>query len=176
MPIDKLFHISAGQIRKRFNHAPETYCLSVVFLDICLVVLRTSVVRSDKVPSPNGSITWATSTRPFERTESGWEIHRALGVTQKTAWFMLHRIRLGMKDERTFRLGGNDGGGPVESDETFVGPNLRRMHKDRRARVYEFRSKHVETYAGKTVVMGMLDRELRRVRAKVAHSAQDIAG
>ena len=51
---------------------------------------------------------------------SSWEIHRALGVTQKTAWFMLHRVRLVMKDDRTHKFGF---GGPVESDETFIGPN-----------------------------------------------------
>lgn len=48
---------------------------------------------------------------------SSWELHRALGVTQKTAWFMLHRVRLAMQDDLT---GGNLGG-EVEVDETFIG-------------------------------------------------------
>ena len=59
---------------------------------------------------------------------SSWEIHRALGVTQKTAWFMLHRVRLAFQ--------GKDGGklsGEVEADESFIGGKSRNMHKSKRA-------------------------------------------
>src|SRR5213080_2577129 len=59
---------------------------------------------------------------------SSWEIHRSLGVTQKTAWFMLHRIRLGMQTAHTLRLSGK--GSEVEADETFIGGKARNMHKD----------------------------------------------
>ena len=99
---------------------------------------------------------------------SSWEIHRSLGVTQKTAWFMLHRIRLGMKNENAAKLGGSDAG-PVEADETFVGPNPMKMHKSRRAKLQAIASARGEKYrnAGKTIVMGMLDREMRQVRAMV---------
>ncbi len=97
---------------------------------------------------------------------SSWEIHRTLGVTQKTAWFMLHRIRLALKDDRTHKFGF---GGPVESDETYVGPNPAKMHKDRKARYQAQRGQGMrgDFYVGKTAVHGMLDRELRQVRAKV---------
>src|ERR1017187_3537559 len=65
---------------------------------------------------------------------SSWELHRALGVSQKTAWFMLHRLRLALKTESfAFKVGGKDSGG-VEVDETFVGGKLKNMHRDRRAR------------------------------------------
>jgi len=47
---------------------------------------------------------------------SSWEIHRAIGVTQKTAWFMLHRVRLAMGDPNAAMLSGE-----IEADETFVG-------------------------------------------------------
>jgi transposase-like protein len=94
---------------------------------------------------------------------SSWEIHRALGVTQKTAWFMLHRVRLVMKDDRTHKFGF---GGPVESDETFIGPNPQKMHKDRKAKL-QTRDGLKGGYVGKTAVHGMLDRELRQVRATV---------
>jgi transposase-like protein len=50
---------------------------------------------------------------------SSHQLHRTLGVTYKTAWFMTHRIREAMKTEPTGKLGGN--GGIVEIDETFVG-------------------------------------------------------
>src|ERR1039457_1831496 len=64
---------------------------------------------------------------------SSWELHRALGVTQKTAWFMLHRIRAALKTGGFVKLGGTDGG-PVEVDETFVGGKLINMHKDKKVR------------------------------------------
>jgi hypothetical protein len=92
---------------------------------------------------------------------SSYEIHRALGVTQKTAWFMLQRIRLAMKNGSIFKLGGSDSG-PVEVDETFIGPKPQKMHKDRRLRMQTALNGRA-----KTVVMGMLDRESRQVRAKV---------
>jgi len=92
---------------------------------------------------------------------SSWEIHRALGVTQKTAWFMLQRIRLALQRDNQHKLGGV-GGGPVEVDETFVGPNLRKMHSARRIKLQAG-----ECAQTKAIVMGMLDRDLRQVRAKV---------
>ncbi len=54
---------------------------------------------------------------------SSYEIHRALGVTQKTAWFMLHRIRLAMSAGNFGKLNGE-----VEADETFVGGKARNQH------------------------------------------------
>ncbi|MFZ0825053.1 MAG: IS1595 family transposase [Terriglobales bacterium] len=103
---------------------------------------------------------------------SSWELHRTLGVTQKTAWFMLHRIRLGMSlQHKKFgtrgKMGDGSGGdGAVEVDETFVGGKLKNMHKDRRAR-FAAESGHAGGPTGKTIVLGMLDREARQVRAKV---------
>src|SRR5271169_2565037 len=61
---------------------------------------------------------------------SSYEIHRALGVTQKTAWFMLHRIRLAMQ-AGNFELGGS--GKEVEADEAFIGGKAKNMHGNRRA-------------------------------------------
>src|SRR5271157_3422609 len=102
---------------------------------------------------------------------SSWELHRAIGVTQKSAWFMLHRIRLGMSlQEKKFGAGkkmgdGGQGNGAVEVDETFVGGKLRNMHRDRRER-FAAESGHTGGSTGKTVVLGMLDRDAREVRAK----------
>ena len=102
---------------------------------------------------------------------SSYELHRALGVTQKTAWFMLHRVRAALKSGgfgMTTKFGGPDSA-PVEIDETFVGGKVANMHKDRKLRLVKLRNEVVrpDHYMGKTVVMGMLDRELRQVRAKV---------
>lgn len=58
---------------------------------------------------------------------SSYEIAPDLGVTQKTAWFMLHRIRLALQDETGGKLGGE-----VEADETYIGGLARNMHKSKR--------------------------------------------
>jgi len=100
---------------------------------------------------------------------SSHELHRALGIRQQSAWFMLHRIREAMKQDSSIKFGGENGGGPVESDETFVGPNPIKMHKSRRAKLQAIRGeqRRGDVGVGKTAVAGILDRETRRVRAKV---------
>jgi len=94
---------------------------------------------------------------------SSYELHRALGVTQKTAWFMLHRIRLAMKNKSLLKLGYD--GGPVEMDETFVGGKLKNMHKNKKPKGPGFSGVAVGASA-KTIVVGMLERK-GRVRAEV---------
>jgi len=97
---------------------------------------------------------------------SSHEIGRALGITQKSAWFVLHRLRLAMRGyDQGNKLGGKDGGA-VEADESFIGGKIQNMHRDKRAR-YASVTGHVGGATGKTAVMGMLDREARKVRAKV---------
>ena len=80
---------------------------------------------------------------------SSWEIHRKIGVTQKTAWFMLHRVRLAMQDEAT----GGKLSGELEADESFIGGKARNMHKDVRAR--KIRGTGPE---GKPIVAAVLQR------------------
>src|SRR5271157_1207910 len=93
---------------------------------------------------------------------SSYELGKALGITQKSAWFVLHRLRTALATNSLFtKIGGADGG-PVEVDETFIGGKLKNMHKDKKIR-YEKRG----GWHGKTVVMGMLDRDERKIRAKV---------
>jgi len=82
---------------------------------------------------------------------SSYEIGRALGVTQKSAWFMLHRLRLALQSRSLVKLGGN--GIEVEVDETFIGGAARNMHRDKhRRRITETGTKD------KTAVMGILER------------------
>jgi transposase-like protein len=97
---------------------------------------------------------------------SSYELARDLKVTQKTAWFMTQRIRETMKDDRTHKFGF---GGPVESDETMIGPNPRKMHADRRMAYHlrQGKGRRGDIKIGKTVVHGMLDRELRQVRTTI---------
>jgi len=82
---------------------------------------------------------------------SSYEIARDLGVSQKAAWFMLHRLRLALQTGSLTKLGG--GSAPIEVDETFIGGKARNMHKARRLRM-----KVREHNWSKTVVMGMLER------------------
>src|SRR2546430_5308818 len=95
---------------------------------------------------------------------SSWEVSRALGITQKSAWFMLHRIRLGMKENYGYgplnKIGGSEN--EVEVDETFVGGQKKNMHKEKQVR-YEAKGGAF----GKTIVQGILDRTAWQVRAKV---------
>ncbi len=79
---------------------------------------------------------------------SSYEVHRALGITQKSAWFMLHRIRLAMQSGSFAKLGGE-----VEVDETFIGGKARNMHTAQRKR-------RITGTGGKdkVAVMGLLER------------------
>ncbi|HUJ41781.1 MAG TPA: IS1595 family transposase, partial [Candidatus Acidoferrales bacterium] len=63
---------------------------------------------------------------------SSYEVGRALGITQKSAWFMLHRIRLAMQNSSLLKIGGH--GKEVEVDETFIGGAARNMHKEKHHR------------------------------------------
>ena len=79
---------------------------------------------------------------------SSYELGRSIGVTQKSAWFMLHRIRLAMQTRSFQQFKGH-----VEVDETFIGGRARFMHKDRRAKAIKGRGP-----MGKAAVMGLLER------------------
>jgi transposase-like protein len=100
---------------------------------------------------------------------SSYEISRDLKVSQKAAWFILHRLRLVLQQPQTKTPDDQIGGfGAVEVDETFVGGRGKNMHKSRKLKLAQIRSTVTEpTYKGKTIVMGMLDRKLRQVRATV---------
>jgi transposase-like protein len=92
---------------------------------------------------------------------SSYEVGRGLGVTQKTAWFMMHRIRLAMQDEDGGKLGGE-----VEVDETFIGGLARNMHVSKR------REKIMGTGGrDKVAVLGILKRK-GKVRTSVIPDTQ----
>jgi transposase-like protein len=96
---------------------------------------------------------------------SSHELGRALGITQKSAWFVLQRVRHALHTKYfESKLGGGPKNGEreVEVDETFVGGRIRNMHKDRRLR-YEQKGGNF----GKTIVMGILDRDIRQVRTQI---------
>ena len=92
--------------------------------------------------------------------QSSMKLHRDLKVTQKTAWFLAHRIRKAFADDD------DDGGpfsGPVEVDETYVGGRRANMSNAKRKALADTGRGPV----GKTAVVGAKDRATNRVSAKV---------
>jgi transposase-like protein len=122
--------------------------------------IKVGTVMED---SPIGLDKWMGAMWMLANCKNGissYEIHRALGVTQKSAWFMLQRIRLAMQEDDSKPLKGI-----VEMDETFVGGKAKNMHKSKLAK----RASHLKeagTFKGKAIVVGMLERG-GRVRAGV---------
>jgi transposase-like protein len=105
--------------------------------------------------SPIGLDKWLTAVWMLTNCKNGvssYEIARDVKVTQKSAWFMLHRIRLALQDDFFgSKLGGN--GGEVEVDETFIGGKARNMHVSKRQR-------RITGTGGKdkTAVVGIMER------------------
>ena len=112
--------------------------------------LKTGTIFED---SPLGFDKWLPVVWMIANCKNGvssWEIHRAIGVTQKTAWFMLQRVRLAMQS-----LGGGKLGGDVEVDESYIGGKGRNMHISKRKRLGIQRGR---SHAGKVAIMALLDR------------------
>ena len=105
--------------------------------------------------SPLGLEKWLPAVWIITNSKNGvssCELARSLGVTQPTAWFMLHRIRLAMQAGSLVKLGGK-GGSEIEADETFIGGKARNMHLSvRQRRITATGTKD------KVAVMGILER------------------
>ncbi len=103
--------------------------------------------------SPLSLSTWLPAVWMITNAKNGissYELHRSLGVTQKTAWFMVHRIRLALQNGTIVKLGGE-----VEADETFIGAKARNMHAKKKSERMQGRkggSEHL------TAVQGLLQR------------------
>ena len=102
---------------------------------------------------------------------SSHEIARDLGVTQKTAWFMLQRLRLALKAGTSEPNWVAKAAG-VEVDESFIGGRIQehaqgRANRVREARTGAYPTDYYTRQANKTAVLGILDRESRQIRAKV---------
>jgi transposase-like protein len=131
---DKVTYLASARVYKcRTNHAKQKFSL------------KTGTVMED---SPIGLDKWLPAFWLLFNSKNGissYELSRSLDITQKSAWFMLQRIRLAMQD-------GFDGGklkGQVEVDETFIGGKARNVHIAKRKKAITGRGA-----TGKTVVMG----------------------
>ena len=110
--------------------------------------LKTGTIFED---SPIGLDKWLAAMWQIVNCKNGissYEVHRMLGVTQKTAWFMDHRIRFALGMKPVDKLPGE-----VEAEETFIGGKARNMH-------IEKRQQRITGTGGKdkTAVMGILER------------------
>ncbi len=145
----------------------------------CKAKLHTPTKFSLKVgtifeDSPIGLEKWLPAAWLISNCKNGvssYEVARALGITQKSAWHMLHRLRHAMVED------GGLLGGRVEMDETFIGGKIKNMHKGKKPIGTGFTGKATGGMA-KAVVVGMLERN-GRVKAEVVaeratHVLQDL--
>ena len=114
--------------------------------------------------SPLGLDKWLAALWMLVNCKNGissYEVGRDLGISQKSAWFMLHRLRLALQRGSMVKLGGP--GSEVEADETFIGGKARNMHlSEKKRRITSTGPK------GKQPVWGVLERESGEVRCEVA--------
>lgn len=132
---------------------PETYYLAARRVWKCKGCSKQFSIKVGTVmeDSPITLDKWLSATWMIVNAKNGissYEIHRAIGVTQKSAWFLLHRIRLAMQQGTFEKLSGH-----VEADETFIGGKARNMHLATRKR-------RITGTGGKdkTAVMGIIER------------------
>lgn len=114
--------------------------------------------------SPIGLDKWLPAVWMIANAKNGissCEIARALGVTQKTAWFMLHRIRAAMQSGSFEKFSGD-----VEIDETYIGGKVKNMHADKIAQ----REKQGRGAVNKAIVVGLLERN-GQIKTKVVKRA-----
>src|SRR6266478_595753 len=123
--------------------------------------LKTGTIMED---SPISLDKWLTAMWQIVNCKNGissYEVHRAIGITQKTAWFMDHRIRFALTMGTINKFSGQ-----IEADETFIGGKARNMHRSKRAaKITGTGSKD------KTAVMGILERG-GKVRTKVVDNTK----
>lgn len=113
-----------------------------------------TIMEDSQIPLPKWlAVFWLLANA--KNGISSYEVARSIGVTQKSAWFLLQRVRLAMQTGTFLKFKGQ-----VEADETFIGGKARFMHKERKER----RGKGTGG-VGKEVVLGFLER-----RGKDGHS------
>jgi transposase-like protein len=119
--------------------------------------------------SPLGLDKWLPAIWLLANSKNGVSSHelgRALGITQKSAWFVFHRVRLAMRSQTFNMLSGE-----VEVDETYIGGKARNMHMSERKRRFGDVTGGLHPSIGKTPVIGMVERG-GKVRARVVEDTK----
>jgi transposase-like protein len=147
---------TCGSVKVKFSEKRRTWTCSAHHAKREFSIKIGTVMEDSPIPLDK----WMTATWLVTNCKNGissYEIARGVKVTQKSAWFMLHRIRLAMQDD----FFGSKLGGEVEVDETFIGGKARNMHvSERKRRITGTGGKD------KTAVVGILERG-GKVRASV---------
>ena len=142
----------SDNIQERKTRKPQPYR--------CRDCRRDFSVKTDSLmhSSPLGCQTWVIAIYLVTTSLKGvssMKLHRDLGISQKSSWHLLHRIRENFADQQGQFFG------PVEIDEAYMGGKRKNMHAKKRKQL-EGRGG-----AGKTIVAGIKDRDTNRVTAKV---------
>lgn len=138
---------NCGSDRVSFNEQRRTWKCSTHHSKREFSIKVGTIMEDSAIPLDKWLMTiWLVTN--CKNGVSSYEISRDIKVTQKSAWFMLHRIRLAMQDSDK----GSKLSGEIEADETFIGGKARNMHKSVHAR------RITQGFKDKTIVMGVLER------------------
>ena len=157
-PDGKVICPGCGSDRVSFNAQRHTWKCSTHHAKREFSIKVGTVMEDSAIPLDK----WLTAMWMILNCKNGvssCEIAKDVRVSQKSAWFMLHRIRLSMQDETL----GSKFSGEVEADETFIGGKARNMHKNVKARRITGQGRNTDD---KIMVMGILERG-GKVRTKI---------
>lgn len=150
-------------VQSRIRHRTMTHrcrdCPEKTFFSL----RKGTVMEGSKLPYR----VWAIGIYLFMTNIKGissMRLHRELGISQKAAWFMLHRLRKAMEADRSARFFG-----PVEADETYMGGKRKNMSNAKRRELAE--AGVGRGPSGKTIVAGMKDRDTNQVVARMVETA-----
>ncbi len=122
-----------------------------------------TVMESSNLPFQTWAIAMFLVTTSL-KSVSSMKLHRDLGITQKSAWHLAHRLRRAWDEDRNWKFSG-----PVETDEAYFGGLRRNMSNTKRRELSEAGPKRGPS--DKTLVAGIKDRETNQVSARVLPSA-----